>query len=244
LEHSHRSAVQVFLWYLFRPIREISIVNRDGFFRLLSTLAFFNGMVTSGDKVLLLYYVESRLNFSLSDTAIMLLLYGFGTTFAQGIVLKPLNDMLGERLILIISFVTALVCNTCYGLAKTKGALFGGISLASLAAMAFPTFSAIKANNVNESEQGRVQGALYAILALASGIGPMAMRYVDSIASGTFLGPGAMFLFAACLQLIAAFFTCWLPKERTDSRCRTNQPIPVEDDPFDGNDGDELVEIS
>lgn len=234
----HDNMLQSICWNFLRPFREISIVNRDGFFRLISVLAFFNGMVTSGDKILLLYYAESKLNFSMSDTAILLLLYGFGSVFTQGVILKPLNDFLGERRILIICFVTAILSNTCYGLATTKQTLYIGIVLGSFAAMAFPSFSAIKANNVDESEQGRVQGALYSILALASGVGPLVMRYVDHIASDSFLGPGVMFLFAAFLQLIAATLTCWLPKDRCDSRYQRKGTI-IEEDQTDG--GEELT---
>ena len=54
--------------------------------------------------------------------------------------------------------------------------------------------------------------------ALASGVGPVVMRLVDSLASDGFLGPGAMFYFAACLQLIASYFSCQLPPARSNSR--------------------------
>ena len=37
------------LWWLYRPIWELSILNRNHLFRLLSTLAFFSGLVSSGE---------------------------------------------------------------------------------------------------------------------------------------------------------------------------------------------------
>lgn len=37
------------LWILYRPIWELSILNRSRLFRLLSALAFFSGVVTSGE---------------------------------------------------------------------------------------------------------------------------------------------------------------------------------------------------
>jgi MFS family permease len=46
------SAVQTVLWsVLVRPIWELSILNRNRLFRLLSALAFFSGMVSSGEYV-------------------------------------------------------------------------------------------------------------------------------------------------------------------------------------------------
>jgi MFS family permease len=38
-----------FFWILKRPIWELSILNRSRLFRLLSCLAFFSGMVSSGE---------------------------------------------------------------------------------------------------------------------------------------------------------------------------------------------------
>lgn len=231
---SNSTTLQNIRWHLLRPLRELTILNRDGFFRLLSMLAFFNGMVTAGDKVLILYYVDSKLSFSVHDIALLLLLYGFGSVFAQAVVLTPLNDAVGERMVVIICFVAAVFSNITYGFATSRGPLFCGIALASLGGMAFPTFSAIKSNNVDKSEQGRVQGALYSILALASAIGPLVMRFVESTASSVFFGPGIMFLFAACLQLIATGLSFYLPPERSNSEFISHSNKSITDVQYTG----------
>jgi DHA1 family tetracycline resistance protein-like MFS transporter len=143
-----RSPVGQLLWNLARPFRELSIINRNGFFRLLSALAFFNGMVTAGDKTLLLYYVDSKLSFSATDVAIMFLLVGLCSVIAQAVILKPLNDCIGERLIVIVCFFTSTISNTIYGFAQNRETLYAGVCLGALTGMAFPTIAAIKANNV------------------------------------------------------------------------------------------------
>ena len=53
------------LWNIYRPIWELSILNRSSLFRLLSMLAFFSGMVSAGDRTLLLYYIEQWVSISL-----------------------------------------------------------------------------------------------------------------------------------------------------------------------------------
>ena len=76
-------------------------------------------------------------------------------------------------------------------------------------------------NLQNESEQGRIQGALYSVQALASGTGPMAMRFVYHwTKDGFLLGPGTMFVFASCLLLVASGCAFALPKDKADSRQR------------------------
>ncbi len=46
----------------------------------------------------------------------------------------------------------------------------------------------------------------------------MMMRYVDHVAKETNLGLGTMFIFAAFLQLVASYFACQLPKDKTNSK--------------------------
>lgn len=205
-------------WLLIRPIREMSILNRNGFFRLISLLAFFSGMVSSGDQLLLVYYIEEQLGFTDKDVSIMFLILGIMGLFAQGVVLKPLNDFLGEKLVVAFCFFIGSIDNVIYGLATNKETIFAAVALSSLTGMAFPTISAIKANNVDESEQGRIQGALYSLQALASGIGPVTLRLVYNHSKNNPFGPGLMFIFAGGLYLVAVGAACALPKELANSR--------------------------
>jgi len=217
-----------------RPIRELSILNRNHFFRLISSLAFFSGMVSSGDQVLLIYYLEERLGFTNKDVSIMFFIMGVMGVVAQAFLLKPLNDLLGEKLVVALAFTCGAIDNTMYGLAKNKQTIFAAVGIAGLTGMAFPTISAIKANNVAESEQGRIQGALYSLQALASGIGPVALRYVYSKTQHTAIGPGTMFIFAAGLYLIAVCIACALPKDKANASRRGPQS---NDDELDHDDG-------
>lgn len=202
---------------LSRPVREISILNRNSFFRLLSCLAFFSGMVQTADQTLLIYYVEERLDFNDHDVAIMFMLSGILGILVQGVLIKPFNECFGERMVIMIAFILGAVDNFMYGVASSKATIFIATCFASFVGMSFPTISAIKANNVEESEQGRIQGALYSLQALAAGVGPMLLRGVYHYTKDTQF-PGSMFIFAGGLYLIAATFACALPKDKADSR--------------------------
>lgn len=136
------------LWIASRPARELSILNRSNFFRLLSTLAFFSGMVSSADRTLLVYYLEERLAFNDQDVASMFLILGVSGFFVQSILLKIFNDTLGERRVIIICFLLGSLSNFMYGMAKSKTVVFVAFCVAAFAGMAFPTISAIKSNNV------------------------------------------------------------------------------------------------
>jgi len=163
-----------------RPIHEMSILNRNTFFRIVSCLAFCTGMVQSGDQVLLLYYLEDQLSFNQQDVALMFLIIGISGILVQVVVMKPLNDLVGEKCVIALSFCCGSIVNFLYGIATNKTTIFASLLLSSFTSMSFPTISAIKANNVKDCEQGRIQGALFSVQALASGIGPTILQFVYS----------------------------------------------------------------
>uniref|UniRef100_A0A7S2XRJ3 Major facilitator superfamily (MFS) profile domain-containing protein n=1 Tax=Attheya septentrionalis TaxID=420275 RepID=A0A7S2XRJ3_9STRA len=203
---------------LVRPVKEISILNRNRLFRLLSTLAFFSGMVSTADHSLLLYYVEDQFDFGDRDIAIMFLIMGVLGMFVQGVLLKPMNDFFGERRVIIIAFLFGTLTNLLYGLATNKGTIFVALGMSVFIGVSFPTISAIKSNNVNESEQGRIQGALYSLSALASAVGPLSLRAVYNMTKNdSYPGPGIMFVFAAVLYFVAVLCAIALPRNEANS---------------------------
>jgi hypothetical protein len=217
---------------LLRPIREMAILNRDTFFRLISLLAFFSGMVSSGDQVLLVYYLEERLSFTTQDVSVMFLIMGVMGLLTQGVLLKPLNDRIGERLVVAFCFLVGAIDNTMYGLAHNKTTIYAAVAISALTGMAFPTISAIKANNVAVTEQGRIQGALYSLQALASGVGPVVLRFVYSIFKESSVGPGAMFVFAGMLYLVAVGVALALPTDRANAQTPEDDEVQ-----YDTNEG-------
>ena len=132
--------------------------------------------------------------------------------FVQSTLLKLINECLGERRVIILSFGLGVISNSLFGLAQHKRAIFVGGAISPFVNMAFPTISAVKSNNVDESEQGQVQGALYSLQALAMALGPVSMRFVARVAKNFDVGgPGSMFVFAAFLYVIAVCCGYFLP---------------------------------
>lgn len=199
--------------FVLRPVSELSILNRDGLFRTLGALAFFSGLAASGDQSLLVYYVEGHLNFQQDDVAKLFMILGLTGIFVQSVVLKILTDLAGERVVIIMSFAVGAIHNALIAIAVSKGMIFGAVALGTLTMLSFPTISAIKSNNVKESEQGRVQGALYSVKSLSGALGPISLRclYLPG-------WPGFMFMGAAFLYVIATIYAFLLPKDRTNSK--------------------------
>ena len=108
-------------------------------------------------QTLLVYYIEERLGFNDRDIATLFLISGVLGIVVQGAVLKVLNDCFGERKVVMLAFALGTVTNLFYGLADHKWMIFVGIGISAFVGMAFPTISAIKANNVVSSCMGETK---------------------------------------------------------------------------------------
>jgi len=230
------------LYFLTRPFRELAILNRSHLFHLLAALAFLNGVVGTADQSLLLYYIENRLYFHDKDVALLFFLIGILGLIIQGSMLKTLIDLLGERRVLMVGFLGGVFNNTFYGLARSKAAIYIGAAFGSLTMMTFPVISAIKANNVDVSEQGRIQGALFSLQCLSSALGPVSLNHVYTVTKDwAYPGPGTMFFFAGFLYLIAVYIVTLLPQKKTDSRITISTSMPsMKGQHRNGNESDTI----
>lgn len=200
---------------LLRPIREITILNRDSFFRLLTVAYFFSGMVFSSDRSLLLFYIEDQLNVRDGDLARMFFIMGLVGVVIQGFLLELLLTYLGEKRLLMVSFFSGTFHNLLYGLAKSKVTIYVALCLSQLTRANFPLISSIASNHVSENEQGRMQGALFALSALANAIGPLLLEVIyDHTKDGKCLGPGTMFVFASLLYFVGTIIVSVIPRDK------------------------------
>lgn len=218
---------------ILRPIREMSILNRDTFFRLLTIAYFCSCIVHSSDRILVLFIMEDQLNVRDEDLASMLFIMGIVGVVIQGVLLELLLTCFGEKGLLVVSFLSGTVHNLLYGLAKSKGIIYFALCLSQLTKTNFALVSSIASNNVSANEQGRMQGALFAVSAIANAIGPVTLRLIyDHTKGGKFLGPGTMFVFTSVLYFVGTWFVTCIPGEKikpsnTRERSESNLEEPL-----------------
>jgi len=184
--------------------------------------------------------IERELTLNDCDTVLFSVI-GFCGIFIQVVVLKIANDLMGERRVLIFSFAVGAMHAVLYAVATKKFLIYVAAALASLLMMSFPTISAIKSNNVNSTEQGRIQGALYSVQALASSVGPSIFRVVYHYTKdGQLLGAGSMFLVATVFYVAASICAYFLPPEansrRAEDPAESSPPDPTDPEPEIGAD--------
>ena len=105
-----------------------------------------------------------------------------------------------------------------YGLARSKDVILVALCLSQVTKINFPLISSIASKSGSIHEQGRIQGALFALNALANALGPMLLEivYIRSKDGHGLLGPGSMFLCASFLYAIGTLLVTFVPATESD----------------------------
>lgn len=192
---------------LFTQWKTIKILLRSQLFKRLTLCIMLTGIIQEGLQDLMIQYLQLKLDFGIKDQVNLFIIYGVCGLIVQTLLLRLLLGWFQESRVLVIGLCASLTNEIALALAPTKGWAFAAIGVGSVGSVAFPAISSIKANNVRDSEQGTIQGALYGARALAQGTGPIIFAAVFAAftreESPFPKFAGAPFVLGAVLMLIA-----------------------------------------
>ncbi|DBA82924.1 hypothetical protein WJX77_008143 [Trebouxia sp. C0004] len=192
---------------LFTQWKAIKILLRSQLFKRLTLCIMLTGIIQEGLQDLMIQYLQLKLDFGIKDQARLFIIYGVCGLIVQTLLLRLLLSWFNESRVLVIGLCASLINEVALALAPTKVWAFAAIGIGSVGSVAFPAISSIKANNVRDSEQGTIQGALYGARALAQGTGPIIFAAIFAAftreESPFPKFAGAPFVFGAVLMLVA-----------------------------------------
>ena len=218
-----------------RPLREAAILNRNCSIRLVAASSFLSSMVIACDTTLVIYYIEEQLNVRQEDCASMFFVVGLVGVIVQGGLMQPLVRFLGEKNLLLATFVCGILHNILYGVASSKATVYLALIVAQGTRTSLPLLSSLASKDVSTNEQGRIQGALSATNAVAYAVGPISMEYVyNQTKDNPHLGPGFMFMYAAGLFVVGAVLVSLMPAA-TQQHAFDEEEIVFDVDPSSGS---------
>ena len=205
---------------IVRPLREMTILNQGGAMRLIALGSFLSAAVYATDSSLVIFYIEEHLNVNEDDLAHMFFIMGILGVILQGIGLQPLVFVLGERGLLVLSFLSGTIHNFLYGVANNKSTITAALSLSQLTKLNYPILSSVASQQVGFDKQGQVQGALFGLNALAGAVGPIIMNCIYGVTKTSNFGPGIMFIFASFLYFLGTIAVYMIPS--SNNNCETS----------------------
>ena len=195
-----------------RPVRDLSILNRDWTIRLVVFAMLFQSMVYASDFTLFMYYVEDQLNVRKDDISTMFLGLGIAGVITQGLLMQPMQSCFGEKGLLVLTFLSGTLHNFLYGVARNKTTIFWALLLSQLTKLNYPILSSVASKDAAATEQGRIQGALFAVSSIGYALGPLSMELVyNRTKDNPRFGPGFMFVYAAGLYAVGTIVVAFIP---------------------------------
>ncbi len=153
------------------------------------------------------YWGQEVFGWTSFDIGVSLAAVGVGFALVQGGLIRVVMPRYGETKTAVFSFGAMILSFFLMSLVQAPWQVFALLPIVSLGAMVTPAMSGIMSNIVADDEQGMLQGVIAGLAAIASIISPLFMtglffQYTQDEA--TFRFPGAPYLAAAVLCLIAA----------------------------------------
>ena len=125
----------------------------------------------------------------------------------QGGMVRPVVKRFGERRAILIATFLSVIAFLCYGLATQGWMIYVIIVFGSLGGIAGPAIQSLVTSTVDETEQGKIQGALTSLISVTNIVAPL---FFTTFLFNFFTGPtapmqlpGAPFLVGSLMLAIA-----------------------------------------
>jgi DHA1 family tetracycline resistance protein-like MFS transporter len=131
-------------------------------------------------------------------------IFGIGIAVVQGLLMKPILRLLGERNAVIAGLSVDVVAFVALGFVTNGWIALALTPLTALGSVAGPALQGIMSRTAADDQQGELQGTLASITAVATIAAPLIMTqtfFYFTHAGAPFYLPGAPFLLAAVLTL-------------------------------------------
>jgi DHA1 family tetracycline resistance protein-like MFS transporter len=202
LAPEHRSP---FAWRKASPWGSIHYLKAYPLVAGLAVVFVFVALAQRGLENVWVLYTSHRYGWDERANGLALALVGVMAALVQGGLVRPAIARFGERNCVRFGLALATLAFLGYGLATESWMVLAIIVGGSFAGLAGPAIQSMVAGAVAPSDQGKVQGALTALMSLTAIVAPLVFTaglfsYFTSEAAPWHL-PGAPFLLGALLNL-------------------------------------------
>lgn len=188
------------------------VIGRLRIYPLVAALAMvlvLKSLAQRGLENVWVLYTGFRFDWDAGTNGLALGLVGVMAIIVQGGLVRPIIKRIGERKAVVFGTIVSAIAFAGYGLANQPWLIPGIIVFGSLGGIAGPAIQSLVTGSVDETEQGKVQGALTGLTSLTNVIAPIFFNfflfsYFVSDAAPIVL-PGAPLLVGSMLLVVAVF---------------------------------------
>lgn len=165
------------------------------------------------------YYTMHKFDWSVSDVGWSLFAVGASIMFVNAVLVAPTIERLGERGAVFLGFGAMASGFLVFAVATESWMMYAGIVVFALVGVASPALRGMMANRIPADAQGELQGATSSVMSLTMVASPVLMTqlfYGFSREGAAIEFPGAPFLAASLLALLAMALFAWAGRSRAE----------------------------
>jgi DHA1 family tetracycline resistance protein-like MFS transporter len=199
-------------WHMANPLGSLTLLQSHPELAGLSIVAILYYLAHQSLQNVWVLYTEYRYGWNTRSVGISLAVVGVCAMMVSGGLVGPYVKKFGERFSLTSGLFYGFMGFAGFGLASHGWGALVAIPFIALWGVAGPAMQSLMSQRVDESSQGKLQGAINSLRALTGMVGPVLFTQVFSwaIEKNTRLHlPGAPY-FLAGLLLLGAMAMSWL----------------------------------
>jgi DHA1 family tetracycline resistance protein-like MFS transporter len=196
-----------FAWRRANPFGALTLLRSQSQLSALAAVNFLGNLAHASLPSIGVLYMQYRYGWDERTVGFTMAGVGLCAMIVQGGLIGRTVRRFGERTTLIVGLGFGVAGFAVFGLAPTGLVFWSGIPLLALWGFASPSALGLMSRRVGASEQGQLQGANSSLLGVANMLGPGLFTQAFALFIGAGVAwhlPGAAFLLAAVLLLIAA----------------------------------------
>lgn len=208
--------VKQFLLRNMNPFNTFKVITKFDSLKVFLLVFLLYSISTAVYAAIWPYFTAERFSWSPGMIGLSLTVYGVCFAFIQGVLVQPTINLIGRYNTVLLGFGTEIVAMVLIAIITNGWFLIALTPLASLGVIGQPALTALMSDQVDERNQGSLQGVISSLTALSMIITPLSMTWIlaqFSNQSSEIYFPGAPFIASAILLTICvSVFLFWAPK--------------------------------
>ena len=208
--------VKQFLLRNINPFNTFKVITKFDSLKVFLLVFLLYSISTAVYAAIWPYFTAERFSWSPGMIGLSLTVYGLCFAFIQGVLVQPTINLIGRYNTVLLGFGTEIVAMVLIAIITNGWFLIALTPLASLGVIGQPALTALMSDQVDERNQGSLQGVISSLTALSMIITPLSMTWIlaqFSNQSSEIYFPGAPFIASAILLTICvSVFLFWAPK--------------------------------
>ncbi|XP_031114595.1 hippocampus abundant transcript-like protein 1 [Ipomoea triloba] len=172
----HMNKAKKILQDRYKSMRSaVNVVINSPTLKVISLVSFFYELGMSGIDAVLLYYLKAAFGFDKNQLSEVLMVVGVGAIVSQIVVLPLVNPFVGEKIILCIALLASIAYSLLYGFAWAAWVPYLSASFGVIYILVTPATYAVISRASSSTDQGKAQGFVAGVQAIASLLSPIGM---------------------------------------------------------------------